>query len=141
MSGLCECGCGERTNLAPKNDPTKGWVKGEPLRFVNRHHVRNGRAKPPVRRGRENNHFNYGLCIRSDGRGVINCRDGALLMYARGVMAAHLGRLLRTDELVHHLNGDCSDDRIENLQIVTRAEHIDIHRVELEIARGIRHAA
>jgi hypothetical protein len=36
----CECGCGERTKLAPKTSARKGWVKGEPVRFIAQHHAR-----------------------------------------------------------------------------------------------------
>lgn len=36
---LCECGCGQFTKLAPRTDRAKGWVKGEPLRFVLRHRI------------------------------------------------------------------------------------------------------
>lgn len=35
---LCECGCGEPTKLAPRTDPAKKWIKGEPLRFAGRGH-------------------------------------------------------------------------------------------------------
>jgi hypothetical protein len=34
LSGLCECGCGERTTIALRNCASKGWIKGRPLRFV-----------------------------------------------------------------------------------------------------------
>lgn len=38
--GYCECGCGERTKLAPRTNRTKGWIEGRPLRFILGHSVR-----------------------------------------------------------------------------------------------------
>lgn len=45
----------------------------------------------------------------------------------RAVMERHLGRKLQKLELVHHRNGDTRDNRIENLQLVTHAEHAEEH--------------
>lgn len=39
-----------------------------------------------------------------------------------------LGRLLEPDEIVHHKNEDPSDNRPENLEVMTQAEHIRLHR-------------
>lgn len=32
--GYCQCGCGQKTNLARRNDTSKGWVKGQPIKFI-----------------------------------------------------------------------------------------------------------
>lgn len=76
--------------------------------------------------------YTGGLHRDREGRLRIMCRDGTQMFFYRGVMAAEIGRLLESHEIVHHKNGDPSDDRIENLQIVTRSEHIAIHRNELQ---------
>lgn len=37
VSGLCECGCGQPTRLARQTNRDRGWVKGQPIRFVKGH--------------------------------------------------------------------------------------------------------
>lgn len=45
----------------------------------------------------------------------------------RYIMEQHLGRKLACQEVVHHINGDKADNRIENLQLMSLSEHSKKH--------------
>lgn len=46
------------------------------------------------------------------------------------IMEGIIGRMLAPNEVVHHKNGNKLDNRVENLELLTRAEHINLHRKE-----------
>jgi hypothetical protein len=56
---------------------------------------------------------------RSDAQGYIKEH--------RFIMEGYLGRALDKNEIVHHKNGIRDDNRVENLEVMTRRKHQSLH--------------
>ena len=53
-------------------------------------------------------------------------------------MECKMGRQLSDDEVVHHINGDILDNRIENLELMKRSSHT-IHHNMGKVRKGQKH--
>jgi hypothetical protein len=106
--GLCQCGCGGSTNLAPGTDSRRGWVKGQPVRFIIGH-----RAK-----------------LYPEGKRYREARGASGRSYQHiAVVEAAIGKPLPAGALVHHVNGNQRDNRPENLVACQdRAYHALLHQ-------------
>ena len=83
-------------------------------------------------------HAYTGRFVRSDGYVAVRRGDGFILEH-RAIMEAHLGRSLETWEHVHHRNGVKSDNRLDNLEVLSVANHAKIHHKGID--RSCYHVA
>ncbi|MCJ7509630.1 MAG: HNH endonuclease [Dehalococcoidia bacterium] len=56
--------------------------------------------------------------------------NGRRYTLARIVLGLKIGRPLTSDEVAHHVNSNPADDRPENLELMTRTEHVAWHNQE-----------
>jgi hypothetical protein len=127
MNALCLCGCGQPTRLAPVNDRSKGWVRGRPLKYL---------------RGHNTAALGEALTAKSIGNRQITSHGYVRVLVAKGVREYEhivvaqkaLGRPLKNfgqghpdTEVVHHIDGDKTNNAPTNLLICTHSYHTELH--------------
>jgi len=80
----------------------------------------------------------YGPYTRRDGRQVVIIRTNGssrTVSYPKFLIERELGRKLNDDETVHHIDGDFSNNSIENLRVLARSRHSGFHAKKMEPVR------
>lgn len=83
-----------------------------------------GKFKP----GDQHRNWQGGKYINDRGYLMISIGQGKYGYAHRIEMEKYLGRELKKEEIVHHINGDRLDNRIENLEIMTLGNHSRLHQ-------------
>lgn len=83
-----------------------------------------GEKNPTWKGGKYKDRFGYIHIRKLDHP---NRAQNGYVLEHRVVMELHLGRYLNKDEIVHHLNEQKDDNRIENLVVMTQSKHVGEH--------------
>jgi len=133
MSGMCECGCGNQTAAAKRNDPRYGHVKGKPLKFIRFH----------SRKGSKHQSWSGGRIITQSGRVMISApwhprasSNGGYVFEHILVVESVIGRKLKIKEQVHHLDGNPGNNAKSNLALL---EGQSLHNVIHARMRVVKH--
>lgn len=107
-TGVCECGCGGTTEIAPITRVALNNYAGHPYRFIRGHQA------PKAEAGTFTDDDGY-VWIYMPKHPNAN-KSGTVAMH-RYVMSEALGRPLLPGETVHHISTDKSDNGLGNLQL------------------------
>uniref|UniRef100_A0A6H2A0B5 Putative homing endonuclease n=1 Tax=viral metagenome TaxID=1070528 RepID=A0A6H2A0B5_9ZZZZ len=119
--GFCQCDCGNKTRIAYMDNKKLGWVKGQPIRFINGHNGRGIRTggKLITKRG----YVRVPLLghPRTDAQGYV--KEHIL------IAEKALGKLLPEKAVIHHIDGNPSNNIPSNLVICQdNGYHLLLHR-------------
>ena len=117
-NGLCQCGCGEITNIRVQNKPKLGYKKGDHYRFVFNHYCR-------VRKGALNSNWKGGRSISKRGYITIY-KTGKRVKEHRFIAERILGKTLPPKVIIHHADENPSNNNSNNLVI---CENVSYHRL------------
>jgi hypothetical protein len=140
---ILKCPCGRQISTTPSRAKRKKYCskkcfykfrvrpkelsyvlqKENPTWFKKNHRTWNKGKKLPYdvwNKGKGKGYLNF------SGYKCFNINNEDVLEH-RLIMEKFLGRKLKSSEIIHHLNQNKYDNRIENLQIMTKSEHCKLH--------------
>lgn len=123
----CACGCGTWITERDK--------KNRPHKFVSGHNSFH-------QFGEKSHTWKGGVLKKTRGYTLIRLyghpygdKKGYVYLH-RLVVEEYLGRYLHPDEKVHHKDGNTDNNNIENLEIMSQAEHLSLHRKKGDCVGG-----
>ena len=138
----------ENINLRENGTRSRLWSKEE-LKILSNKNLTDyqktkllqKRTYASVRRARRRMGFNskmitFNRQFVSEGYKYIRCPNG-YIKNSRLVVENKINRKLTSKDIVHHINGDKSDDRPENLCVCLRSKHNEFHSQAFSIIKQL----
>ncbi|MCK5605059.1 HNH endonuclease [Candidatus Pacearchaeota archaeon] len=121
---------GEAIRLAAKKGKLGSGLRGKKRIFTEE-------WKENIRQGKLKHGLKYAIGLSKKSNGYIEITRGANKGKGQHVviMERFIGRQLEVDECVHHMNEIRDDNRLCNLQLMTRSEHMKLHANKRTIIR------
>jgi len=133
--GYCQCGCGQKAPLAKQSANRFGHIKGAPVKYIAGHNAR----MQPI--GDKSRLWKGGVTVNNEGRKMVyapqharananKCVPNYFLVVERAT-----GKPIPKTAVVHHVNGNTSDDSNSNLVV---CESDAYHRLLHQRERALR---
>ncbi len=125
--GICECGCGQRTEIVTHSNATRGEYIGYPRRFILNHHQKTFKPEQNSqwKGGRWTLHNGYIMVRRPDHP---SAKKSGYILEHRLVYEESRGVRLPPDVAIHHIDGVRWNNVPENLMAIKRGlEHQRVH--------------
>ncbi|MCP4597055.1 HNH endonuclease [Neptuniibacter sp.] len=128
----CGCGCGGLLVLRKRHyfpshlGQFPKYIKGH-QQYGNKRGWKGGEIK----------NSNGYILVYSPDHPARNAQGRGYVLRSRLVMEESLGRYLTEDEVVHHVNGVIDDDKLENLMLMQKSEHLSFHHKQ-SVANMVR---
>lgn len=112
----------------------KPWNKGKSAAsgtLTNERYLKAMKRKPC---GKNHPNWKGGFWINNKGYKIIQNKretNGEKVLEHRKVWESTNGKIAK-GMVIHHINGNRLDNRIENMMLLTRAEHMNVHRKDLK---------
>lgn len=87
--------------------------------------------------GKKPVNFNPEGNSRKDGYIRLGVGKKKRVLLHRHIMEQHLGRRLHRSEVVHHVDGNNTNNDITNLRVITQSEHVALHRADLNAGKVV----
>ena len=134
MKHLCQCGCGQETGLYQFTNKKQGRIKGEFARFIKGHTFR----------GEQSPHWKGGKTQKTEGyiqTTKLNEFKKRKYTYEHiQIIERVLGKSLPSNSVVHHINGDKSDNRKANLVLCENLAYHNLLHARMNALKSCKNA-